>query len=303
MAESAITFRCSGEELIGILHAPDHEVRDTGVLIVVGGPQYRVGSHRQFTLTARAFARAGYPVFRFDYRGMGDSSGEMRTFETVDDDIRCAVDAFVAAAPEMRRIVIFGLCDAASAALIYAPTDPRLGGLILANPWARTDAGQASAYVRHYYGRRLLQKAFWRKLMRGELDVLASLRDFVGKWRLAGQRPGGDAGAAAVHFIERMRLGAQRFSGPTLLLLSGRDLTAREFAALGEADAEWRRILGSPTVSRRDIADADHTFSGQPGFRAAVAECLEWLESRGQGGRQSQQKPPGTLECEARLNR
>ena len=48
---------------------------------MVGGPQYRVGSHRQFTLMARAFAAAGYPVLRFDYRGIGDSEGESRGFE------------------------------------------------------------------------------------------------------------------------------------------------------------------------------------------------------------------------------
>jgi len=31
---------------------------------------------------------------RFDYRGMGDSEGEARTFESVQDDIRIAIDTF-----------------------------------------------------------------------------------------------------------------------------------------------------------------------------------------------------------------
>ena len=39
------------------------------MVIVVGGPQYRAGSHRQFTLLARHIAAAGYPVLRFDARG------------------------------------------------------------------------------------------------------------------------------------------------------------------------------------------------------------------------------------------
>ena len=42
-----------------------------GMLIVVGGPQYRAGSHRQFTLLARDVAATGVPTMRFDYRGMG----------------------------------------------------------------------------------------------------------------------------------------------------------------------------------------------------------------------------------------
>jgi len=54
----------------------DAAAADTGVLIVVGGPQYRVGSHRQFVMLARFLADHGVPCMRFDYRGMGDVSGE-----------------------------------------------------------------------------------------------------------------------------------------------------------------------------------------------------------------------------------
>ena len=58
-AERGLVFRCAGEELVGILHpAPGA----TGVVIVVGGPQYRVGSHRQFLLLARRLAASGIPV-------------------------------------------------------------------------------------------------------------------------------------------------------------------------------------------------------------------------------------------------
>ncbi len=91
--ERVLELRCGGETLFGVL-ATARRSRDTAVLIVVGGPQYRVGSHRQFVLLARRVADAGYPVLRFDYRGMGDSGGDMRDFESVSEDIgarrRCA---------------------------------------------------------------------------------------------------------------------------------------------------------------------------------------------------------------------
>ena len=63
--ERPVQFSCGTDRLLGILHpgAPDSE---RGVLVVVGGPQYRVGSHRQFVLLARALAAAGIPVLRFD---------------------------------------------------------------------------------------------------------------------------------------------------------------------------------------------------------------------------------------------
>ena len=91
--EQAIRFECADDSLFGILSIPDQPI-SRGVLIVVGGPQYRVGSHRQFTLLARHLATAGIPVMRYDYRGMGDSEGEIRTFENLHDDLHTAIDQF-----------------------------------------------------------------------------------------------------------------------------------------------------------------------------------------------------------------
>lgn len=66
-----------------MLHHPNEHEVPLGLLMVVGGPQYRVGSHRQFVLLARDLAAAGIPVFPFDYRGMGDSTGQARDFEGI----------------------------------------------------------------------------------------------------------------------------------------------------------------------------------------------------------------------------
>src|SRR5690349_14351227 len=90
-AERAVFFQCQGEQLVGILSGAEQPAT-RGVLILVGGPQYRAGSHRQFTLLARHLAEHGVPSLRFDYRGMGDSGGEVRSFEDVSPDIRCAID-------------------------------------------------------------------------------------------------------------------------------------------------------------------------------------------------------------------
>ena len=71
--ERALEFDCEGESLVGILSGARSGVR-RGVLVVVGGPQYRAGSHRQFTLLARHLAEYGLPALRFDYRGIGATS-------------------------------------------------------------------------------------------------------------------------------------------------------------------------------------------------------------------------------------
>jgi exosortase A-associated hydrolase 1 len=166
--ETGVVFECEGESLVGVLATPDHgpSAGDGAVVLLVGGPQYRVGSHRLFTVLMRTLASAGYPSLRFDFRGMGDSTGLKRGFEEVSGDVAAAIDAVQRHCPHIRRIVLFGLCDGASAALIYLSVahDPRIRGLCLVNPWVRSDVGLSRVHVKHYYARRLVQREFWRKL-------------------------------------------------------------------------------------------------------------------------------------------
>jgi exosortase A-associated hydrolase 1 len=194
--EKALVFDCAADRLFGILHVPLSNPRPIGVLVVVGGPQYRAGSHRQFVLMARVLASAGYPVLRFDHRGIGDSDGAPRSFENLDDDVRAGLDALHAEVPALQGSVIFGLCDAASAALMYCRRDPRLAGLMLANPWVHSEAGAAKAYVKHYYGRRLLQRGF---LAQGDLGRIRRGRLAARPVRQAEhQRPGFERAARFV---------------------------------------------------------------------------------------------------------
>ncbi len=176
--ERALAFSCGDAWLYGVLTLPAQCARK-GVLILVGGPQYRAGSHRQFTLLARTLAASGVPVLRFDYRGMGDSEGEARTFEDVEDDLRCAIDKFLVEVPSVSELVIWGLCDAASAAIFYACKDSRISGLVLLNPWVRTESGSARAYLKHYYASRLFQPEFWSKIRHGNLNIMAAARSFL----------------------------------------------------------------------------------------------------------------------------
>ena len=84
--EYAKTFCSHEQQLLSIIHpAQAAEITDpqTGVLIIVGGPQYRVGSHRQFVQLARALASNGIATMRFDYTGMGDSQGKKAEFDQV----------------------------------------------------------------------------------------------------------------------------------------------------------------------------------------------------------------------------
>jgi exosortase A-associated hydrolase 1 len=273
--EDAVLFPCGEDTLVGIVSHSDRPAA-VGVIIVVGGPQYRAGSHRQFTLLARRLAEEHIPAFRFDYRGMGDACGERRSFDQVDDDLCAAITAFMSSEPALDGVVLWGLCDAASAALIYAPRDERVKGLVLLNPWVRDTQTQAVTQMKHYYLKRLMDRGFWKKLMRGGVQWRASARSLMRTSRAA-LDASGPAQAEARSFQDRMLAGWQRFAGPVLLVMSGRDLTAREFAEYSEARPAWRDRLASSTMTRIDLPDADHTFSNRHLRDRVATETLIWL--------------------------
>lgn len=293
VSEEALFFPCAGECLPGILARPcevggtrvatagrDQQAGHCGVLIVVGGPQYRIGSHRQFLLLARRLAGEGFPVMRFDYRGMGDGGGAMRSFEEVDQDIGAAIDAFQQTCPAVRSIVLWGLCDAASAALLYvdANHDKRVAGLVLLNPWVRSEVSLAQTQIKHYYGQRLLQGEFWRKLLKGRVEVRKSLLGLIEKVTMASRRdhaPGNQGRS----FQDRMAGGWRQFSGKLLLILSGQDYVAKEFLEYVGANRAWSGLLDGAGVHRVDIADADHTFSSRAQRAQVENTTLAWLQS------------------------
>ena len=100
-AEEAVLFGCGGETLVGVVTRAG-TAAEAGMVVIVGGPQYRAGSHRQFVLLCRRVAAAGFPALRFDYRGMGDSSGAPVGFENADADVAAAIDTLMARCPSLK---------------------------------------------------------------------------------------------------------------------------------------------------------------------------------------------------------
>ena len=275
--EVAVPFESQSEWLLGILTQPEIP-SNIGVVIIVGGPQYRAGSHRQFVTLARALAQTGHAVLRVDYRGMGDSSGATADFTQVTADVSAAIDAFQLQLPIVQSVALWGLCDGASAALLYwhETRDPRVTGMSLLNPWVRSESSLARTQVKHYYIQRLMQREFWTKLASGKVaaSAVAGLVSSVRGMRQASQAPAG----ADFPFQHKMALAWREFQGALLLILSGEDYTAKEFLEYVNSDPAWSNALAHPTLIRHDVRGADHTFSDLQYSRLVETLTANWLK-------------------------
>jgi exosortase A-associated hydrolase 1 len=261
--QRALRFNCHGSSLVGVVDIPERPLQRALLLLADGG-SYRVGSHRKFTLLSRALAQRGIPVMRFDRRGMGDSEGEPRAGDALDDDVRAAMKELLNHAPETREVVILGLGDAAAAAALYAPHDERVRGLVLLNPQVRRPRDGERQSLGHHYLARLGEVAFWKRVAAGEVDFAAgaaALRDNVRQAALERRSA----------LPRRVAASLAAFNGQVLVVLGGADPAAPDTA----------RMLRRHHVRCRQvsIAGADHAFASREWRDQVAATSANWIVS------------------------
>ena len=111
------------------------------------------------------------------------------------------------------------------------------------------------------------------KLLQGGVGLHA-LRGLLGNVRAASAA---GTSLAATSFQQRMATAWNNFNGHILLVLSGRDYTAKEFAEYASTHSPWPHLLAQARVTQHPIPDADHTFSSAA-HRLAVAQATShWL--------------------------
>ncbi|MCB1689007.1 MAG: hydrolase 1, exosortase A system-associated [Halioglobus sp.] len=288
MKEIPLVFDCLGDDLIGIVHKPEVP-SEIGVLtIVAGGPQYRAGVGRGMVSLARSLASRGVAVMRFDYRGLGDSSGAFLGYDQMAEDLQAAVNAFREAVPEVKKVVLWGGCDAASGAMIHGWKVTGVQSLVLGNPWVSTEEIR-SAVLRKHYTKRLGEAQFWKKLVRFEYNLfdyaaagIKKVTRRIARVFSSGARPGataagGNAGDNPGRPIDRMLAGLRQFEGPVLFLMSGRSLVSNEFDELIKGSPAWQAVYKRPSCRRLDLPDADQTFSDGDSRARVNQAILDWV--------------------------
>ena len=179
MKETTVHFQSpDGHRLFGILHMTAAEKQcERAVLMVVGGPQTRVGSHRLYVQLARFLCAQGYAVLRFDYEGIGDSEGPWRGYKWAAPAVRAAQDFLVASLPHLDDLTIWALCDGAAITTLFAgsETEPSTR-LLLCNPYLHSERLNARAMLKHYYIARLTERDFWSKVFAFHFNPITALQ-------------------------------------------------------------------------------------------------------------------------------
>lgn len=249
MTRRQIAFSVAGSTCLGSL---DEGKRASGLVIVSGGNELRSGPAGIQADLAGRMAKHGFPVFRYDRRGVGDSEGENAGYKGGGDDLAAAIAAFRVAAPDIERIVAYGNCDAASLLMLESGADA--DALALANPWTFEDDSGAEATphaLRAHYRERLKSGSAIKRVLRGEVKLGAAFKSVLAMLRPAPKPTG---------LIDDLRSGLARFDGLVSILIAGRDRTGQQFR--GSWPKNDQRIA--------ICAPATHAF--------VEPESIDWLE-------------------------
>jgi len=134
--EEAVHFGSGGERLFGILSHPAAEPRGVAVVFLQGAGYVPSFNHNRLWVTlSRRLGTEGFHAFRFDYRGVGESTGtaaRVRLDRPVPDDLLAAVGCVRRVGVE--RFVLVGSCFGALTALAASATPGVVSEVLLAPP-------------------------------------------------------------------------------------------------------------------------------------------------------------------------
>lgn len=299
--EGPFTFGAKGS-LFGILAEPGEVPgvadaamrRQTAVLLLNVGGNYRVGPNRIYVKMARALAARGFPTLRLDLSGIGDSRDGDRTHTgsyyslTSAADVRAAIDGL--AARGCTRFYVMGVCSGSYVAFQTALADPRVTGQVLMNSrllelrdGTGPDILQASMQLHYkstaFYWRALMQPRVYRRLLRGEVDVrgIAARVRVLMQARLR-RAMGGLFGRAP---RESVLANTRRLSacGTHTLMVMGAEDDGRDYVEF-HFGRQGSRLKGDPNFRMVVVDDCDHTFSSVDSQRIVIREVVAHLERR-----------------------
>ena len=191
--ETPVFFEAGQETLSGIVGVPSRDSTGLGVIVLAGGWRgTSAGRNRVMVRLCRRLTASGFHTLRFDYAGMGESTGAQKRSlaDPSVEDLLAAVTWFQAHGPS--HIVLVGFCYGGWTSLVGAPGIQRLDGMALLavpiNINGPTELALASDRVKF---RRLVRQAFrpWFLKRMFDADRRQLYRRYVqGRWQASRRR-------------------------------------------------------------------------------------------------------------------
>lgn len=277
VTESPHFIDVGSETVFGIMTRPQAESNGVGVVVLHGGGDHNLPSHRnRWTVEfARRLAANGYTVLRVGFRGVGESTGNGETFALSDPFVSdgVAIVNVLVAEPGVHRIYAVGSCFGARTAVGVAAELPVVEGLVLsalpvADPEKRMAMDNSTADF--------LKRGLGRKGLAGLL--MAGLRILTNKIRSL--TVSGPSGANPTPWVADSVVGGLRTlagRGGRVLLVYG---TEDDFyAQFREAQAGPLGVLAASPAIEVDasVVGRLHGYPSVAVQEAFVERATAWL--------------------------
>ena len=256
-------------KLSGILSSPQGRASEKpAVVLLNSGSVHRVGPNRLYVTLARTLTGQGYPVFRMDFQGLGDSAWPSSPREnhpypdSAVPDTKSALD-FLKEKFGHKRFVLVGLCSGAHAAFHAGIelADHEITDSILINPLTYQWVEGMSLATNHfqevaYYKHTMKDKTKWVKLLKGQINFgyaarvgLTQVKNMAGKLF--------ESGSNSPLSKKLMKLFQQE--RPLTLFIAEQD--PGYDILMDSAASVAKSAIQSEKIRLHWIKDADHTFT------------------------------------------
>jgi pimeloyl-ACP methyl ester carboxylesterase len=253
------------------------------VVFLNSGIIHRVGPNRLYVRLARALAREGALVYRFDFSGIGDSgnpsyAGGAHRSEVESREVETALD-WIRDQEGADRFVLVGLCSGGDNAFLGIVRERRVVGAVLLDPFAFRTTG----YFLRYYGPRLFNPAVWWRVLTGRSPFLRGFLSHLRRRLRAektsegtpGEPPPRDLTRPARDEMRRQLAEVVERSGRLLYVFTG-GLQERYYYRNQFYDAfpgmDFRGL-----VDFEYYPDSDHTFSRKDLQERLEGRVVEWF--------------------------
>jgi pimeloyl-ACP methyl ester carboxylesterase len=298
--ERPIFFEAGPETLCGLFAIPRDRVSSTAVVLLGGGgtTPTTIERNRFFVTLARELLGSGYATLRFDYHGIGDSTGRA-TFRLDRPFVRDLEGAVAWLAGEgIHQYVLVGSCFGARTALSAGRDLDGLSGLLLLAPPLRdyalsepkTEGWGVMDYVRAgLRPRRLLDRDEPLTPRRYARFVESGARLLIR--RASRSMPGrsGDLAWVSRRFLDPLAdLAGRRV--PILIVYGTKDA---EYSDFQKARAEGLDPMLStwPTVSLETLEGQVHAFTRVASQAPTRQAIVGWVERT--AGKEREARPAG----------